>query len=209
MARSLAILALISVAGVATAFGPATPTAAVSAAASAAVGAAQAAPWKIDAVHSSVVFRVKHLNTSWFYGSFEKIDGTVVFNEADPSKSSINFTVDVNSVRSANDKRDGHLKGEDFFAAGEFPKATFKSKSFSKTGENAYSVTGDFTLRGVTKEITVPLEKTGASNTPRFGNRVGFETTFTINRLDYGVKYMPEGLGTDVRITAAFAAVEG
>lgn len=201
-----AALLAASAGGLMVGFGPRAEIAAVAAASATALHDHE---WAIDGAHSSVIFRVKHLNAAWFYGRFDKIDGKIAFNEADPSKSTLEARLDMNSIHSGNDKRDGHLKGEDFFLTSEFPAATFKSKSWSKTGDNTYNVTGDFTLRGVTKEITVPLEKTGASENPRFGKRVGFETTFTINRLDYGIKYMPEGLGTDVRITIAIEGMKG
>lgn len=168
-----------------------------------------AAAYTVDGVHSFVTFRCKHLNTSYAYGRFDKISGTVNFDDAKPESSSLSVEVATDSVSTHATKRDDHLKSGDFFDVAQFPKATFKSKSFKKTGDNAYDVTGDFTLRGTTKEITVKLEKTGQGKGPSGGDIIGFETTFTINRVDYGVKFMPDMLGTDVRITVAIEAGAG
>ncbi len=168
---------------------------------------AAATSYKVDGTHSFVNFRCKHLNTSYAYGRFDKVSGTITWDAAAPESSSLAIEVATDSVSTANVKRDGHLKSGDFFAASEFPKATFKSKSVSKAGDNTFDVKGDFTLRGTTKEITVKLEKTGEGKS-QGGPIVGFEATFTINRLDYGVKYMPDALGQDVRITVALEAVQ-
>lgn len=167
-----------------------------------------AAAYTIDGVHSHVVFRAKHLNTSYAYGMFSKISGSLAFDEASPESGSLNITVGTDSVSTGNSKRDGHLKSNDFFASDEYPSATFKSKSFKKSGDNTFDVTGDFTLRGTTKEITVKLEKTGQGKGQGGKELIGFETTFTINRIDYGVKYMEGALGNDVRLTVSIEAVK-
>ena len=162
-----------------------------------------ASAFSVDSVHSFVVFRCKHLNTSYAYGMFNKISGTVNWDEAEAAGSSLELEVATDSVNSGNSKRDTHLKSGDFFAASEFPKATFKSKSVKKAGDNAFDVTGDFTLHGVTKEIAVKLEKTGQGKDRNGGDLIGFESTFTVNRADYGIKFMPDGLGSEVRITVS------
>ena len=166
---------------------------------------AAASTWNIDPVHSSCIFRCKHFNTANFYGRIDKMTGTISFDEANPESSSLNVDVATDSVNTGADKRNGHLKSGDFLSASEFPKATFKSKSFKKAGENTFDVKGDFTLRGVTKEITVKLEKTGQGK-GQMGEIIGFETTFTIDRLDYGVKFMPDALGHEVRLTISLEA---
>lgn len=166
---------------------------------------AAASTWNIDPVHSSCIFRCKHFNTANFYGRFDKMTGSINFDESKPEASTLAVEVDTNSVNSGADKRNGHLKSGDFLSATEFPKATFKSKEFKKAGENAFDVKGDFTLRGVTKEITIKLEKTGQGK-GQMGEIIGFETTFTFDRLDYGVKYMPDALGHEVRLTISLEA---
>lgn len=159
--------------------------------------------YSVDGVHSFVTFRCKHLNTSYAYGRFDKVSGTINFDEAKPEASSLTIEVATDSVNTANANRDKHLKSDAFFDASQFPKATFVSKSFAKSGENAFDVKGDFTLRGTTKEITIKLEKTGQGKGQGGKDIIGFESTFTINRLDYGVKFMPDMLGQEVRITVS------
>ncbi len=161
------------------------------------------AAYNVDGVHSFVTFRCKHLNTSYAYGRFDKVTGTINFDDAKPEASTLSIEVATDSVTTANANRDKHLKSDAFFDASQFPKATFVSKSFAKGGENTFDVKGDFTLRGVTKEITIKLEKTGQGKGQGGKEIIGFESTFTINRLDYGVKFMPDALGQDVRITVS------
>jgi len=166
---------------------------------------ASANAYTVDGVHSFVVFRCKHNNASYAYGMFHKISGSVNFDEAAPDSTTLNLEVGTDSVSTGNSKRDGHLKSADFFSASEFPTATFKSKSAKKTGDNTFDVSGDFTLRGVTKPLTIKLEKTGQGK-GQGKELIGFESTFTINRMDYGVKYGPGALGDDVRITVSIEA---
>lgn len=161
--------------------------------------------YTIDAVHSTVLFRCKHLNTSYAYGRFDEVSGTIDFDDANPASSSLNITVNTKSVSTANAKRDGHLRSADFFSANEFPTATFKSKSFAKGDGNMFDVTGDLTIKGVTKPVSFKLEKTGAGKGPG-GAIIGFEGTLAIQRADFGINYMPDGLGAEVRLTFAFEA---
>jgi len=162
------------------------------------------ASYTIDPVHSSVIFRIKHMNTSQFYGRFNDIHGTLDFDDANPASSNLDPEIKIDSVDTHATKRDGHLKSPDFFNAATFPTATFKSKTWTKSGE-AFDVTGDLTIHGVTKPVTVKLEKTGTGK-GQGGPIIGFETTFTVKRSDFGISYMPDGLGEDVRITIALEA---
>ncbi|MGH7242514.1 MAG: YceI family protein [Phycisphaerales bacterium] len=156
--------------------------------------------FKVDPVHTSAIFGVKHNGVSNFYSRFNKTEGTFNVDAADPSKSFIDISIATDSVDTANAGRDKHLKSGDFFSVAEFPTMTFKSKSFKKTGENTYDVTGDFTIRGKTKEITVPVTDTGHGKA-RNGEVAGFETKFNIKRSDYGVSFMVgPGLSDDVSI---------
>lgn len=157
--------------------------------------------YKIDPVHTSAIFGVKHQSVSNFYGRFNKAEGTFNIDPADPSKSFVDITIDTGSVDTANGNRDKHLKSGDFFAATEFPSMTFKSKSFKKTGEGTYDVTGDLTIRGTTKEINATVTDTGRGKGMRGGEVAGFETKFNIKRSDYGVSFMVgPALGDDVMI---------
>jgi polyisoprenoid-binding protein YceI len=149
--------------------------------------------FQIDGVHSSVVFRIKHNNVSYFYGLFSDISGTFVLDPENPGNSAIDATVNADSVTSANEKRDGHLKSADFFNVAEFPTVTFKSNSVRKTGENTFEATGDLTLHGVTKPLTVTIEKVGEAQGRRGGTLAGFETKFTVKRSDFGMTYGIDG----------------
>jgi len=174
---------------------------------SAALTAQGADTFKIDPVHSSVIFSIKHLGVTDFYAVFKEISGTVTFDKADPAKSSVELTVPVESVDSRNPKRDQHLKSPDFFNAKQFPTLSFKSKKVEASGET-YKVSGDFTLHGVTKPITIEFKK-GAEGKGMEGEvRGGGETRFTIKRSDYGMTFMPGALGDDVNIIVSIEGVK-
>ena len=165
--------------------------------------------WKIDPGHSSAIFRVQHLKAAPFYGRFNSISGSFSLGEGDGAMVEVEIATD--SVDSGNVQRDKHLKNTDFFSAKEFPKLTFKSKSMKKVGADEYEVVGDLTLRGKTREIQVMAQHTGTAEVhPRFGKRTGVETTFTIDRSDFGIDYGLEGdvLGDEVRITIALEGMK-
>ena len=164
--------------------------------------------YQIDPVHSAFLFRIKHLNTSYTHGRINTSSGTLTLDDADASKCGIELEVKADSVDTFNEKRDQHLKGPDFFNAKQFPSITFKSKSVKKSGDADYDVSGDFTLLGVTKEITVKFARVGSGKDPWGGARTGFEGTFEIKRSDYGMKAMLDGVGDDVRITVSVEAVK-
>jgi polyisoprenoid-binding protein YceI len=165
---------------------------------------AAAGAWSVDPTHSSMVFRIKHLNTAFFYGTFNKVTGTINFDEAKPEASSLELTVQVDSLESHADGRNTHLKSKDFFNVAEFPTATFKSTSWKGSG-TSFDVTGDMTLHGVTKPLTIKLEKTGEGKGQR-GPIIGFESTFTIKRSDFGITFMPDGLGDEVKLMVGLEA---
>ncbi len=166
--------------------GPAPVTAAAGLAASA---TAAAGVFTVDSGHSSVVYKVKHNNVADFYGRFNKVEGTFNIDEANPSASVLNITIDATSIDSNNGKRDEHLKSPDFFATKEFPTITFVGKEFKKGTGSTYEVKGDLTVRGTTKSITVNVEDTGRG-TARNGAVAGVGASFTINRGDFGVNFM-------------------
>ena len=169
---------------------------------------AEAETYKLDPVHSSVHFRVSHNSVSTFQGGFNAVDGQIVFDEANPSNTSFEITVDANSVDTRNERRDGHVKSPDFLNAAQFPNLTFKSQSVRKTGEDAYEVSGKITIRGVTKDITAVVRQIGARDLGRGGFRRGFSTELKINRRDFNVSYgNPEGLGDEVTLIIDVEAV--
>jgi polyisoprenoid-binding protein YceI len=163
--------------------------------------------FKIDPVHSSVVFSVTHLGVSNFYGRFNDVSGTVVLDKADPSKSSVELTIPVESVDTHYEKRDQHLKGPDFFNAKQFPVMTFKSKKVESSGDT-YNVTGDFTLHGVTKPLTLEVKKVGEGKGPEGEIRAGGETHFTIKRSDYGMNFMQGPVGDEINIVVSLEGIK-
>ena len=162
--------------------------------------------YQIDPGHSSFIFRIKHMNTSFLYGRINTSSGTLVVDDADASKSSIELELKADSVDTVNEKRDQHLKGPDFFNSKQFPTITFKSKSVKKSGDADLEVTGDFTLLGVTKELTTKMTRTGGGKTPFGDFRVGYEGAFAFKRSDFGMKTMLDNIGDDVTITVAVEA---
>ncbi|BAV09375.1 Polyisoprenoid-binding protein YceI [Filimonas lacunae] len=147
------------------------------------------ATYKIDAAHSDITFKVKHLMISTVTGSFGKFDATLVADNDDFTDAKISFEADVDSINTNNEQRDGHLKSEDFFAAGQYPKITFVSTNVVKKGDGDYAVTGDFTVRGVTKSITLDVEHAGTVVDPYGQTKAGFEATGKINRKDFGLNW--------------------
>lgn len=163
--------------------------------------------FKIDPVHSSVLFSIKHLGVTDFYAVFKDVSGTVSFDKADPSKSSVELTVPVESIDSRNPKRDQHLKSPDFFNAKQFPTLSFKSKKVEGSAD-VYKVTGDFTLHGVTKPITIEFKKGPEGKGMEGEIRGGGETRFQIKRSDYGMNFMQGALGDEVNIILSVEGVK-
>ncbi|RMG17909.1 MAG: hypothetical protein D6731_03205 [Planctomycetota bacterium] len=163
----------------------------------------------IDPVHSTIIFRIKHLGVSYLYGRFNKVQGTLFLDDEDPSKSKISVEVTAASVDTGNQKRDDHLRGPDFFNVKQFPKITFKSTKVKKTGEAIYEVTGNLSLHGKTKQITVRATRVGTGPDPWGGHRTGFELVFRVKRSDFGMNYMQgeKGIGDEVRLIVGIEAV--
>jgi polyisoprenoid-binding protein YceI len=169
---------------------------------------AQPVTYRVDPVHSFVLFRVKHMNTAYAYGRFNSFGGTIVVNEQDPSKSSVEFEIDANSIDTGNSQRDDHLRSPDFFNVRQYPKITFKSTSIRRINANTFEVKGDLTIRGTTRPLTVRVTYVGKGRNPRGQEIIGFETTFTIKRSEFGVSYgLNGGLSDEVRVTIAVEAV--
>ena len=146
------------------------------------------ATYKIDPLHSDIAFKVKHMMISTVNGCFQKFDATMESNTEDFSDAKITFECDVDSVYTNISDRDAHLKSPDFFAADEFPKITYSSTSIEKDGED-YIVTGDLTIRGITKPIV--LEGSYNGNDVDFYGQTkhGFELSGKVNRADYGLTF--------------------
>lgn len=168
---------------------------------------AAAGNYKIDAGHSFVMFRVMHLGIGAAYGQFRQLEGSVVYDADQPSNSSISLTIDAASIDTNSADRDKHLRGSDFFSVKEFPEITFKSTKIEAAGEGAYKITGMLKMHGVEKEVTAKGKLLGAGKDPWGNTRVGLEADFKVDRLAYGVDYMPEGLGKEVMVTVAIEGI--
>jgi len=155
--------------------------------------------YKIDAVHSNIGFRVRHL-MSKVTGRFGKVDGTLSINNQDLTRSTVDVTIDVASVTTNDDKRDGHLKSPDFFDAAKYPTITFKSTAIKEVAKGRLEVTGIFTMKGVTKTLVLPITSLGTAADPWKNIVAGFEGELKLNRQDYGVSYGPGLVGDEVEI---------
>ena len=145
--------------------------------------------WAIDPTHSEVQFKVKHLMVSTVTGSFSKFDGQVSMDGDDFDDADITFSADIDSISTGNEQRDGHLKSAEFFDAAQFPQLTFKSTGMRRTGDDTYAVTGDLTLHGVTKPVTLKAEYGGQMQDFYGQTKAGFEVTGTIKRKEFGLTW--------------------
>jgi polyisoprenoid-binding protein YceI len=159
--------------------------------------------YKIDAVHSTVLFRVKHMGASYSYGRFNAIDGTFALDAKSPTQAAFDVTLKTDSIDTHNAGREKHLMGPDFFNAAQFPTIHFKSKSVAGGADGALDVAGELTLHGVTKPVQVTLTPTGMAKDPRGRTIAGVEGTFKIKRTDFGMTGMLQGVGDDVQITVS------
>jgi len=156
--------------------------------------------YKIDPVHSTVGFSIRHFFTS-VPGVFTKFAGTIVVDRANLENSTVEATIEVPSVDTRTPKRDDDLRSEHFFEAVKFPAIAFKSKSWKKTGEDTLDITGDLTIHGVTKEVVLKAKLLGFGPGMKGALLSGWEATTSINRNDYGITRYPKLLGDDVAIT--------
>jgi polyisoprenoid-binding protein YceI len=146
--------------------------------------------WQIDPKHSSAQFSVKHLMISTVRGEFHGLDGVIYFDDNDISKSTVNVTIDANSVDTREPDRDKHLKSPDFFDTTKYPTITFKSTKVEQISADKLKVTGDLTIHGVTRSVVLEVERpTAAIKDPWGMQRSAVSATTRINRQDFGVKW--------------------
>jgi polyisoprenoid-binding protein YceI len=146
--------------------------------------------WKLDPAHSVAEFKVKHMMISNVKGSFTGLSGVLNLDETDRTHSTVEASIDVATVKTGDDQRDGHLKSADFFDVEKFPTMTFKSTNIDSTGGSDYAVTGDFTLHGVNKPVTFAVEDVSEPSKDPWGNhRIGLSATAKINRKDFGLAW--------------------
>jgi polyisoprenoid-binding protein YceI len=168
--------------------------------------------YAIDKTHSEVAFQVRHLLTK-VRGRFTEFAGTVVLDQEHPEQSSASLTIDASSVDTGTPDRDTHLRADDFFAVGTHPMLTFTSSRVVKTGDDTYEVIGTLTIRGVAKEITMPVTYLGTAKDPWGKMRAGFETSITLNRKEFGLTWnaaLETGgflVGDEVRINLSIQAI--
>jgi polyisoprenoid-binding protein YceI len=151
---------------------------------------AAASLWKIDPAHSSAQFAVKHLAISTVRGAFSSVNGSINFDDKDVTKSTVDVTIDVNSVDTRQPDRDKDLKSDKFFDAANYPSITFKSTKVEQAGAGKLKVTGDLTIRGTTKSAVLDVDgPTAPMKHPWGNNRAAASATTKVNRQDYGVKW--------------------
>jgi polyisoprenoid-binding protein YceI len=144
--------------------------------------------WKSDKVHSNIKFTITHLMVSDVEGSFKNFEAKVISSQPDFADAKVELSADINSINTDNEQRDEHLKAPDFFDAAKYPTFTFKSTSFKKVGDKKYQVTGNLTLHGVTKEVTLDANYRGTVQHPMSKKNVaGFKVSGVIKRSDFAI----------------------
>lgn len=166
--------------------------------------AVQAASYKVDPNHNGVVFEIEHLKISQIYGKFTKLSGTVEYDPANVEASKFDLTVEATSINTGNEARDKHLRTADFFNVEQHPTITFKSTKVVKDDDNELKVTGDLTLLGVTKSITIEIDVKG----PAQKGQYGFTTELEIKRSDFGMKYGIPMIGDKVDMDISFEVLK-
>lgn len=145
--------------------------------------------WNFDPVHSRIGFSVRHLMITKVHGSFKKWSGWILYDEANPGASKIDVKIETASVDTREDQRDAHLRTADFFDVEKYPEMTFVSTSIKPKGESEFEITGDLSLHGVTKSVTLRAEHLGKGKDPYGGQRVGFSASTSISRKDFGLQF--------------------
>lgn len=169
---------------------------------------AHADAFKIDPVHSTIIFKAGHFGVGNIYGRFDTFSGTFTLDQNDSSKDAVNVEIKTDSLDSNAPKRDTDIKGPDFLNAAQFPTATFKSTSVKKIDDKNFEVTGDFTLRGVTKPLTLNVQAVGSGPGPKGEFRSGWEATTTLKRSDFEVKALLPAVSDQVSLRIAVEGIK-
>ncbi|MCC7251596.1 YceI family protein [Hyphomicrobium sp.] len=172
--------------------------------------AAPAADYTIDSkgAHASINFRIQHLGFSWLTGRFDRFTGSYSYDEKAPEASKVSVEIETASVNSNHAERDKHLRDPDFLDVAKFPKATFVSKKVEPAGNGKAKITGDLTLRGVTKEVTIDAEYVGGGADPWGGDRTGFHGTTKLALADFGINFDLGPASKEVELTLNVEGVE-
>jgi len=167
--------------------------------------------FQIDKTHSEAAFQVRHL-ISKVRGRFTDFDGAIVFDEAEPQRSTVTFTIQAGSIDTGVTDRDAHLRSTDFFAVEQYPAITFRSTAIAPKGNDEFEVTGDLTMRGITRQVAIPVSYLGAAVDPWGNQKIAFEGEVTLNRKDYGLTWnaaLETGgflVGDDVKVSLSVQA---
>lgn len=162
---------------------------------------AYAETFTIDTGHAEIGFAVKHMMVSNTKGKFNTFKGTIEYDIATGTLKSAEGTIEAGSIDTNNEKRDGHLKNEDFFNVAKFPQLMFKSTSVKKTGDNEFEVQGKLNVLGVDRDVTLPVTVNGPVDDPWGNKRIGIECNTVLNRRDLGITHSPAAMiGDDVKI---------
>lgn len=172
-----------------------------------AVALAAPATYDVDPAHSSVTFEIGHLGIARIHGRFDQTEGTFVYDEAEPSNSKVDLTVQADSLYTGVQQRDDHVRSADFLDVEQYPTITFESTGVKRISRNIYAVQGDLTLHGTTKPITVHAVKTGEGEGMNGEWRAGFTTTFSIRRSDYGVDFMIPAVSDRMLLTVSLEGI--
>ncbi|HEV3138847.1 MAG TPA: YceI family protein [Pirellulales bacterium] len=157
----------------------------------------------VDAAHSGVNFKISHLGLSWIQGRFDEFRGQFTLDSSNPEKSSFELTINPASIDTNNQKRDEHLRSPDFFNAKQFPVMTFKSTAVRPL-KNGFEVTGDFTMHGVTKPMTLELVGGRTAEFPKGVTRTGYSAEFVLKRADFGLEAGGPMLGAQIYCAVSF-----
>ena len=153
--------------------------------------------WQIDPSHTSIGAKVKHMMVSTVRGSFAGATGTIEYNPAAPERGSVELRIPAASIDTGDEKRDGHLRSADFLDAEKYPEILFKSTAVTASGKDTFVVSGDLTIRGITKPATVNVELAGVTADPRSGQRAAFDATASFDRTQWGLVWnmpVPSGV---------------
>ena len=165
--------------------------------------------YDIESVFSTVLFKVRHMQTANSWGRFNEISGTLDYDSGDLSKSALEITIKAASVDTNNEQRDKHLRGPDFFNSKEFEHITFKSTAMKKVNEKTYALTGKLTMLGVSKTVTANCRFFGEGRSPRSDKKIlGAEATLSIKRSDFGMNYGLPNVGDEVTLIVSVEALE-
>lgn len=172
------------------------------------MGTAHAEPehYNLDTEHSFIQFKISHLGFSWLVGRFNDFEGDFTYDPDEPANSEVDVTVQTRSIDSNHSERDRHLRDEDFLHVSEYPEARFVSTDFERTGEGEYTLSGELTLHGTTRPISIDVSHVGAGEDPWGEYRRGFEGTVTLTRADFGIDY---DLGEEAEEVEMYLSVEG